>query len=101
MTLALPQQMLVQLTVSDLEQLLEQKLAGQTDRPLTSSEAAEFLQIDVDTVLRWAKNGVIPGRKLGSEWRFVRSELLDACRARTPLTDTARTGVQQTRRKAG
>lgn len=97
MTSPPPPQMLVQLTVSDLEQLIEQKLAGQTDRPLTSSETAEFLQVDVDTVLRWVKAGVIPGVKLGSEWRFVRSELLNACRAGTPLTSSTRKGARPIR----
>lgn len=98
-----PHHMLVQLTVAELDQLIERKLAGHADRPLTSSEAAEFLQVDVDTVLRWVKSGVIPGRKLGSEWRFVRSELLGACRVTgtTSSTDTAQQGVQQTRRRAG
>ncbi len=36
--------MLVQLTVAELEQLIERELAGHADRPLTSSEAAEFQQ---------------------------------------------------------
>ncbi len=42
---------------------------------LTSVEAAEYLKMHVKTVCRLAKEGKIPARKVGSEWRFLRSVL--------------------------
>jgi excisionase family DNA binding protein len=42
---------------------------------MTSLEAAEYLKMHVKTVCRLAKEGKIPARKVGSEWRFLRSVL--------------------------
>jgi len=42
---------------------------------MTSVEAAEYLKMHVKTVCRLAKEGKIPARKVGSEWRFLRSVL--------------------------
>lgn len=42
---------------------------------MTSVEAAEYLKMHVKTVCRLAKEKKIPARKVGSEWRFVRSVL--------------------------
>lgn len=44
---------------------------------MTSVEAAAYLKMHVKTVCRLAKEGRIPARKVGSEWRFLRS-VLDA-----------------------
>ncbi len=44
---------------------------------MTSLEAAEYLKMHVKTVCRLAKDGKIPARKVGSEWRFLRT-VLDA-----------------------
>ncbi len=44
---------------------------------MTSVEAAEYLKMHVKTVCRLAKEGKIPAKKVGSEWRFLRS-VLDA-----------------------
>ena len=44
---------------------------------MTSVEAAEYLKMHVKTVCRLAKDGKIPARKVGSEWRFLRT-VLDA-----------------------
>jgi excisionase family DNA binding protein len=43
---------------------------------LTPEQLAEFLQVDVATVLALAKKGEIPGRQLRREWRFSRSAVL-------------------------
>jgi excisionase family DNA binding protein len=43
---------------------------------LTPREAAEYLSIHVRTIYRLAKNGEIPGRKIGGSWRF-KKDLLD------------------------
>ena len=42
---------------------------------LTSVEAAEYLKMHVKTVCRLAKEGKIPAKKVGSEWRFLKSVL--------------------------
>lgn len=42
---------------------------------MTSVEAAQYLKMHVKTVCRLAKEGKIPARKVGSEWRFMRSVL--------------------------
>ena len=45
------------------------------DKVMTSMEAAEFLKMHVKTVCRLAKEGKIPAKKVGSEWRFLRPVL--------------------------
>lgn len=42
---------------------------------MTSVEAASYLKMHVKTVCRLAKEGKIPARKVGSEWRFLRTVL--------------------------
>ena len=42
---------------------------------LTPREAAEYLSIHVRTIYRLAKNGEIPGRKVGGSWRFKKDAL--------------------------
>jgi excisionase family DNA binding protein len=43
---------------------------------LTVEQAAELLQVDADTVSTLAREGTLPGRKVGREWRFARAALL-------------------------
>ena len=45
------------------------------DVVMTSVEAAEYLKMHVKTVCRLAKEGKIPAKKVGSEWRFLKSVL--------------------------
>ncbi len=47
-------------------------LVGQV---MTSVEAADYLKMHVKTVCRLAKEGKIPAKKVGSEWRFLRQVL--------------------------
>jgi excisionase family DNA binding protein len=42
---------------------------------MTSVEAAEYLKMHVKTVCRLAKENKIPAKKVGSEWRFLKSVL--------------------------
>jgi excisionase family DNA binding protein len=44
---------------------------------LTLGEAAELLRVEEAVVERLASAGELPGRRLGSEWRFSRSALLE------------------------
>jgi excisionase family DNA binding protein len=41
-------------------------------------KAAEYLSVDVRTIYRLVKKGMIPGRKVGGGWKFKR-ETLDQC----------------------
>ena len=47
------------------------------EKTLTPQEAAKVLQLHAKTVIRFAEQGKIPGKKCGSRWRFVPS-VLDA-----------------------
>jgi excisionase family DNA binding protein len=42
---------------------------------LTPKEAALYLNVNVRTIYRLAKNGRLPGRKLGGSWRFNKTTL--------------------------
>jgi excisionase family DNA binding protein len=42
---------------------------------LTPIEAGLYLNVHVRTIYRLAKNGLIPGRKLGGRWRFKKAIL--------------------------
>jgi len=44
---------------------------------MTPREAAEYLSVHVRTIYRLAKNGEIPGRKVGGSWRFKKDALDD------------------------
>ena len=44
---------------------------------LTTSQAAELLQLSVQTVKARARAGSIPAARIGREWRFSRRQLLE------------------------
>ncbi len=54
------------------------------DEVLTPDEAAQLLKVSKKTLLRHARDGEIPGVKLGRMWRFRRSELLELVTTREP-----------------
>lgn len=43
---------------------------------MSTEEAAEFLGLKPFTVREYAKKGLIPAKKLGKQWRFVKADLL-------------------------
>lgn len=45
------------------------------DEVMTVKEVAEYLRLAESTVYRLVKNGSLPGRKLGGNWRFSRKSL--------------------------
>jgi excisionase family DNA binding protein len=53
---------------------------------LTAEEAATLLKVSNKTVLKLAREGDLPGQKIGRAWRFCRSELLAhvGCSSRVP-----------------
>jgi excisionase family DNA binding protein len=44
---------------------------------MSAAQAAQFLQIDEGTVVELAEAGTLPGRRLGTVWRFSRAALLE------------------------
>lgn len=52
---------------------------------LTAGEAASLLRVSEKTLLRLARAGTLPGRKVGREWRFLRQELLRQLETGSPL----------------
>jgi excisionase family DNA binding protein len=47
-----------------------------TDEVLTHREAAAFLKVSRNTMYALLRSGVISARKVGSDWRVMRSTLL-------------------------
>jgi excisionase family DNA binding protein len=45
---------------------------------LTVADVATLLDLKPYTVKEYARRGILPGRKLGRNWRFLRPELEDA-----------------------
>ena len=46
------------------------------DDLLTTEAVSEELQVTVQTVRRWIRDGVLPGRRIGlHQWRVKRSDL--------------------------
>ena len=43
---------------------------------MNSAQAAQFLQLEEQVVLELAEAGELPGRKLGTAWRFSRAALV-------------------------
>ena len=58
-------------------EILEKGFAMANDNPeiLTAKDVAEFLRVSERTIYDWATAGVIPCGKLGTAWRFKRSEV--------------------------
>lgn len=46
------------------------------DDVLTLEELATFLKVSETTTYSLVRSGELPGRKVGREWRFVRSQIL-------------------------
>lgn len=47
------------------------------DEIITPSQVAALLKIHVRTVYRLAEAGVIPGNRIGRNWRFSKENVLD------------------------
>jgi len=45
------------------------------DRPFTVEEAAEYLQVHVNTITKMIKDGKLKAGKIGREWRIAREEV--------------------------
>ena len=42
---------------------------------MTVQEVAEYLRVKPSSIYEWAKNGKIPGVKVGRLWRFKREQI--------------------------
>lgn len=47
----------------------------ETDVTLSAEQAAEYLHLHLDTVRRLLRRGLLPGRKVGKEWRIRKPDL--------------------------
>lgn len=61
-----------------------QEAAGGSGEVLTLAEAAAFLRVADAEVLRLASTHALPGRRIGSEWRFLKAGLRDWLRCVPP-----------------
>jgi excisionase family DNA binding protein len=48
---------------------------------LDGRDVAELLHIPISTVLEYARRGLLPARKLGRRWIFIRDEIEAAVRS--------------------
>lgn len=46
------------------------------DDVLSAAETATFLKVSVQTVIKESREGGLPGRKVGREWRYHRQALV-------------------------
>lgn len=56
----------------------QRKVPSMTNAPmnlLTAEEAANYLRLHVKSIYRLAREGKIPGRKIGGSWRFHQESL--------------------------
>jgi excisionase family DNA binding protein len=55
---------------------------------LTATEAATLLRVDADELVAAADRGELPGRRIGTQWRFSRAALLAWLGRSTPADPT-------------
>ena len=46
------------------------------EKILTVRQAAKMLQVDPNTIYRWARAGNFPGSKIGRDWRILKSDVM-------------------------
>ena len=54
------------------------------DETLTVAEVSEILKLGPRTIYKLAKKRIIPARRVGKEWRFLRSELIKYLQQTSP-----------------
>jgi PTS system nitrogen regulatory IIA component len=45
------------------------------DKLMSVQELAEYLNVNISTVYAWSQQGQIPAMKIGTMWRYRRSEI--------------------------
>lgn len=78
-----PKAMIVQLTVGELQAMLNEaaakSTAGAASEPLeylTLAQAAKLVGIDERTVTNYVKKGLLIASKLEHSWRFLRTDVV-------------------------
>ena len=56
--------------------LLQEKELDSSDKALTTEDACQFLSISRQTLYKLVKSKRIPGRKVGDNYRFLKSDLI-------------------------
>lgn len=54
------------------------------DDVMTIKEASSFLKIGTTTIYNLARKKKIPARKIGREWRFLKSEIIEWMKEKCP-----------------
>jgi len=67
----------------------------------TLTEAAEYLRVSEKVLRQLAEEAAVPGRKLGKEWRFLKSALQDWLRVVPEAALSARASNQRLLEMAG
>lgn len=49
--------------------------SSETERVLTTTEAMEYLKVTRKTLLKLVHRGLIPARKVGKDFRYLKSEI--------------------------
>lgn len=62
----------------------------ETEETLNVAQAAALLFVDTETVLLLARQGELPGTKIGKPWVFLRQDILDYLRLRIQRDTDAR-----------
>lgn len=73
-------QMVVQLTVEELEQLVDKAVRKAVAPPdtdvLTRDQVAKMLRVNERTVVNYVEQHGLPATRLPNGWRFFRSEVI-------------------------
>lgn len=72
-----------------------------TDQIMTLREVAEYLKISEKTLYGYVQKGLVPGIKIGSAWRFRKSDIdhwLEDQRKLTERSTSSRRGRQKDQR---
>ena len=59
-----------------MKNLLQEKEVETVDKALTTEDACQFLSISRQTLYKLVKSKKIPGRKVGDNYRFLKSDLI-------------------------
>ena len=72
-----------------------------SDRVMTLQQAAELLQIDVDTLRVLVRQGKVPGAKVGRQWRLEEGLLREWLRERSLEPKDGPGNPGRTRKRGG
>ena len=59
-----------------IKNLIQESVTENTDKALTTEDACLFLSISRQTLYKLVKAKKIPGRKVGDNYRFLKSDLI-------------------------